>query len=402
MTQPLNTTLQDHLVPTYARGPVQFVRGKGARLYSSDGKEYLDFLAGIAVNALGHAHERLTRELQEQLATLVHVSNLWATPLQLEVAELLARAAGLPRVFFTNSGTEAVEACLKFARRWQRSQGHPERFGFVALEGAFHGRTFGSLSLTWGKKYREPFEPLVPGASHVPPEDLAALRRALEQRPAAVVLEPIQGEGGIRELAGSYLQEVRRLCTETGTLLVHDEVQSGCGRTGRFLAADHHGVKPDLLALAKPIAGGLPMGAALVSEEVALSIHAGEHGSTFAGGPLVCRAARVFLSELFDHGLMQHAAQMGLRMKNGLLRLQRAFPCIQEVRGRGLLLGLKLDRPGKDITQAIFDRGLIINCTAESVLRIAPPLVVSEADVDRALSIIEETLPQATRKETAL
>ena len=388
-------TAADHLVPTYSRGPVQFVRGQGARLYAQDGKEYLDFLAGIAVNALGHAHARLTRELQEQLATQVHVSNLWATPLQLEVAGLLAKATGLPRVFFTNSGAEAVEACLKFARRWQKSQGHPERFGFVALEGAFHGRTFGALSLTWSKKYREPFEPLLPGACHVPPEDLGALRQALLQKPAAVVLEPIQGEGGIRELSGSYLQEVRRLCTETGTLLIHDEVQSGCGRTGRFLAADHHGVKPDLIALAKPIAGGLPMGAAIASEAVAQSIHAGEHGSTFAGGPLVCRAARVFLSELFDHGLLQRAATLGQRMKDGLLALQREFRCIAEVRGRGLLLGLKLDRPGKDIAQALFDRGLIVNCTAETVLRIAPPLVVSEADIDQALTLLRQNLPRS-------
>ena len=393
-TQTTSPPVADHLVPTYSRGPVQFVRGKGARLFAQDGKEYLDFLAGIAVNALGHAHERLTRELQEQLATLVHVSNLWATPLQLEVAGLLAKATGLPRVFFTNSGTEAVEACLKFARRWQKSQGHPERFGFVALEGAFHGRTLGSLSLTWSKKYREPFEPLIPGVCHVPPEDLAQLRKALEQKPAAVVLEPIQGEGGIRELAGSYLQDVRRLCTETGTLLVHDEVQSGCGRTGKFLAADHHGVKPDLVALAKPIAGGLPMGAALASEAVAQSIHPGEHGSTFAGGPLVCRAAKVFLSELYDHGLMQRATQVGQRMKDGLLALQRDFRCIQEVRGRGLLLGVKLDRPGKDIAQALFDQGLILNCTAETVLRIAPPLVVSETDVDRALTLLHDALPR--------
>jgi predicted acetylornithine/succinylornithine family transaminase len=373
---------------------VQLVRGNGAVVTTGNGDEKLDFLAGIAVSALGHNHPRLERELSEQLQHAVHLSNLWHHPLQLEVATRLAGACGLDRVFFTTSGTEAIEACLKFARKVQVQRGNTERTGFVAFEGAFHGRSMGALSVTHAESYRKPFGPLVPGVSFVPREDQSALRTAVRTAPpAAVILEPIQGEGGIVEFTPAFLRFVRELCDQTGTLLIHDEVQTGCGRTGTFLAAQAHGVTPDLVALAKPIACGLPMGAAVVSEAVATCIQPGDHGSTFAGNPLACRAAKVFLDELDAGGLQSRVTLLGGRLGQGLRALAARFPCIRGVRGRGLIQGLLLDRPGKDLADQLFERGLIVNCTAGNVIRFLPPYVITDQQVDQALALLAETLP---------
>ncbi|MBL8729194.1 MAG: acetylornithine/succinylornithine family transaminase [Planctomycetes bacterium] len=385
--------MDEGLMQTYARADEVFVDGRGAVLRDQDGREYLDFLAGIAVSALGHAHPGLCEALRDQVGKIVHLSNLFRHPYTEQVATRLCRLTDMAAAFFTNSGAESVECALKLARKAMHVRGTPERTSFVALEGGFHGRTLGALSLTWNEKYRRPFAPLQP-VTWVAPEDGDGLARALErERPAALVLEPIQGEGGIRELSGAFLRRARELCTATGTLLVHDEIQCGCGRTGRFLAAQHHGVVPDVVTLAKPIAAGLPMGATLCSSALADTLQKGEHGSTFAGGPLVCRAALVFLDEI-ERGLLDDVEARGRELRAGLERLQQELPIVREVRGRGLMLGLRLHHSADRVQKALYAAGLLVNCTAGDVLRIVPPFVLTAAQVQDALQCLQATLAQ--------
>ncbi len=383
--------MDEGLMKTYARTDEVFVAGHGAVLQDSTGREFLDFLAGIAVSALGHGHAELATALRDQVGKVVHLSNLFRHPYTEQVATRLCALTDMAAAFFTNSGTEAIECALKLARKAMHVRGTPERTSFVALEGGFHGRSLGALSLTWSEKYRKPFQPLQK-VTWVPPEDQDALANALRtDKPAALVLEPIQGEGGIRELSPAYLQRARALCTETGTLLVHDEIQSGCGRTGKFLAAQHAGVVPDVVTLAKPIAAGLPMGACLTTAALADTFQKGEHGSTFAGGPLVCRAALVFLDEV-DRGLLGNVQDRGHQLREGLLALQRELPIVREVRGKGLMLGLRLHHSADAVQKALYQRGLIVNCTATDVLRIVPPFVVTAPQVEQALQTLRSTL----------
>ncbi len=382
-----------HLLNTYNRAPDVFVGGRGAELVTSDGRVFLDFLAGIAVSALGHAHPRLARELSDQLGKVVHVSNLYRHEYTEEVASRLARLTGLEAVFFTNSGTEAIEAAIKLTRKHFYAQGAP-RAGLVALEGSFHGRSMGSVSLTHTEKYRKPFEPLVPGVEFVTAGDTARLGALLEtKRFGALFLEPIQGEQGVRELPHDFLRAARKLCDATGTLLVHDEVQSGCGRTGTFLAADAAGVKPDVVALAKPIAAGLPMGCIVVRKELADTFQPGDHGSTFAGGALVCRGALVFLDEL-EGGLAQAVRTRGAELRAGLADLQGDFPVITELRGRGLMQGVRLARGAEEIQKSLYAKGLIVNRTAGDVLRIVPPYVITSEQIARGVAILREALAE--------
>ncbi len=383
--------MDEGLMKTYARADEVFVSGHGAVLQDSTGREFLDFLAGIAVSALGHGHAALTEALRDQVGKVVHLSNLFRHPYTERVATRLCQLTDMGAAFFTNSGTEAIECALKLARKAMQMRGTPERTSFVALEGGFHGRSLGALSLTWSEKYRKPFQPLQK-VTWVPPEDVGALKAALAaDQPAALVLEPVQGEGGIRELSTSYLQQARALCTATGTLLVHDEIQSGCGRTGRFLAAQHAGVVPDVVTLAKPIAAGLPMGACLTTTALADTFAKGEHGSTFAGGPLVCRAALVFLDEI-DRGLLGNVMERGQQLREGLEALQREFKIVREVRGRGLMLGLRLHHSAEAVQKALYKNGLIVNCTATDVLRIVPPFVITAANVQAGLQRLRTTL----------
>lgn len=383
--------MDEGLMKTYGRAEEVFVDGHGARLVTSDGREFVDFLAGIAVSALGHGHRRLADELRDQVGKVVHLSNLFRHPYTEQVATRLCSLTGMAAAFFTNSGTEAMECALKLARKAMHVRGTPERTSFVALEAGFHGRSMGALSLTHSEKYRKPFLPLQK-TTWVPPEDTTALQKALEQdRPCALVLEPIQGEGGIRPLSQGFLQAARELCTATGTLLVHDEIQSGCGRTGRFLAGQDVGVTPDVVTLAKPIAAGLPMGACLASAALADTFQKGEHGSTFAGGPLVCRAALVFLREV-EHGLLDNVAARGAELRAGLEALQREFAVVREVRGRGLMLGLRVHHSGEALQKALYRNRLIVNCTAGDVMRIVPPFVLTADDVQDGLRILRETL----------
>ena len=383
--------MDEGLMKTYARADEVFVAGHGAVLQDSTGREYLDWLAGIAVSALGHGHPGLAQALRDQVGKVVHLSNLFRHPYTEQVATRLCAHAGMAAAFFTNSGTEAIECAMKLARKAMHVRGTPERTSFVALEAGFHGRSLGALSLTHAEKYRKPFLPLQQ-VTWIAPEDRDALARTLrEQKPAAFVLEPIQGEGGIRELSAGFLQAARELCTATGTLLVHDEIQSGRGRTGCFLAAQHAGVVPDVVALAKPIAAGLPMGACLTTAALADTFAKGEHGSTFAGGPLVCRAALVFLDAV-DAGLLDNVAARGRELRDGLVALQREFPIVRAVRGRGLILGLRLHHSAAEVQKALYQAGLIVNCTAGDVLRIVPPFVLTAAQVQDGLSRLRTVL----------
>jgi predicted acetylornithine/succinylornithine family transaminase len=385
--------MDEHVLHTYQRAEEVFVSGRGAEIVDASGREYLDFLGGIAVSALGHAHPKLVEALRDQVGRVIHVSNLYRHPYTEEVAARLARLTGLSSVFFTNSGAEANECALKLARKHQRDLGRPERTGFVALEGGFHGRTMGALSITHAAKYRAPFEPLVPGVTWVPAADVAALQAALHNlRPAALILEPIQGEAGVRDLPHDYLRAARKLCDDTGTVLVHDEVQAGCGRTGDFLSADAAGVKPDIATLAKPVAAGLPMGACVVSTKLESTFQPGDHGSTFAGGPLACRAALVFLGELEEGGLMQQVRARGTQLRAGLEGLQRELPIVTELRGRGLIQGVRLARDAEKAQKELYRAGLIVNRTGGDVLRLLPPYVITGAQVARGLDTLRDVL----------
>lgn len=394
--------MDEGVMKTYARADEVFVDGRGARLFDSTGREFLDFLAGIAVSALGHGHQGLASNLRDQVGKVVHLSNLFRHPYTEQVATRLCAHAGMAAAFFTNSGTEAMECALKLARKAMHVRGTPQKTSFVAVEGGFHGRTLGALSLTYSEKYRKPFAPLM-DVTWVPPDDSAALERAVnEKQPCAVVYEPIQGEGGIRALSPAFLRAAREICTRTGTVLVHDEVQCGCGRTGTFLAAQQVGVQPDVVVLAKPIAAGLPMGACLASAAFADTFEKGEHGSTFAGGPLVCRAALVFLDEL-DRGLLGNVTARGQELRSGLEAIARDLPIVREVRGTGLMIGLRLWHSAAEFQKALYKAGVITNCTAGDVIRIVPPFVITSEEIQSGLRILRATLatfPQ-TRELTA-
>ncbi|MBL8863173.1 MAG: acetylornithine transaminase [Planctomycetes bacterium] len=391
--------IDEHVLKTYLRAPEVFVEGRGATLYDADGRTWIDFLSGIAVSALGHGHARLAAAIADQATRAIHVSNLFRHPYTEEVAARLARLTGLEAVFFANSGAEANEAALKLARKFQRTAGRPERSSFLALEGAFHGRTLGALSLTHNEKYRQPFGPLLE-CRWVPPGDAGRLEAALvEERPAALFVEPIQGEAGVRDVPLDYLRAARELCTRTGTVLVHDEVQAGCGRTGTFLAGDAAGVKPDVVTLAKPIAAGLPLGACVVARDFAHVLQPGDHGSTFAGGPLACRAALVFLEELEEHGLQQAVVERGAELDRGLRAIAREFPLVTELRGRGLMRGVRLREGAEEVQQDLYRRGLILNRTGGDVLRLLPPYVITRDELASGLALLRAAL--AARSQPA-
>ncbi|MBM3776685.1 MAG: aspartate aminotransferase family protein [Acidimicrobiia bacterium] len=381
-----------HIVPTYARQPVMFVRGDGVYLYDSEGRAYLDMLSGIGVAARGHADPDLTRAIAEQAATLMHVSNLYFHPLQAEAASRLAALSGLPRVFFCNSGAEAVEACLKFARRYWHTTGERERTGFVALEGGFSGRTMGALSVTHNEHYREPFEPLVPGVTFVNPRDPAAIAAAITDRTAAIIAEPIQGEGGVRPLPQASADAIRDACRSTGTLYIADEVQSGLGRTGYPFYFQALGLEPDLVSVGKALGGGVPIGATLVSERVAQAIAPGDHGTTYGGNLLACRAAIVVLEQLASGRLLEHIRAAGVHLERRLRTLALAHPAIVEIRGAGLMRGIELTIDAGPVVDLARERGLLVNRTDRTVVRMLPPLTVTEADLDRAVDILDEVL----------
>jgi acetylornithine/N-succinyldiaminopimelate aminotransferase len=389
-----------HVVQTYRRQPVAFVRGEGVYLFDDEGRRYLDWLSGIGVAALGHAHRGLAAALTEQAQELVHTSNLYFHALQGRVAERLASLSGLPRAFFCNSGTEAVEACLKFARRYWHAQGRTDRTEFVALAHAFGGRTLGSLSVTWDEHYRTPFQPLVPGITFVPPGDGDALEAAVSERTAAIIAEPIQGEGGVRPLSPAFAAAIEAACERTGTLLIADEIQCGLGRTGRPFYFQALGLTPDLVPVGKALGAGFPVGAALVSEPVAGALAFGDHGTTYGGNLLACRAALVVLDEL-EAGLMDHVRTVGQRLGAGLCALAAKHPAVRAVRGAGLMWGLDLSVDAAPVVDAARARGLIVNRTSSTVVRLLPPFVLSEAEADEGLALLDAALADALSPRAA-
>jgi acetylornithine/N-succinyldiaminopimelate aminotransferase len=386
---------QQHVLQVYRRSPVVFESGRGCSLFTRDGQRYLDLISGVGVAALGHAHPVLARAIAEQAATLLHTSNLFHHPLQAELAMRLADLSGLSRAFFCNSGAEAVEACLKFARRYWHGRGETGRTEFVALDHSFHGRTMGAVSVTWDSHYRDQFGPLIPGVRFVAAGDAAAVRAAITKSTAAVIVEPIQGEGGVRPLTRLTADAIAEACRASGALLIADEVQCGLGRTGRAFYSPVLGLQPDLMALGKALGGGVPIGAALFSEEVASAAKPGDHGSTYGGNLLACRAALVFLGELVDGGLMQHVAQVGAHLEAGLRALATRQPGVRDVRGAGLMWGIELDRPAASVVQAALDRHLLINRTSDSVVRLLPPYVISAQEIDEALPLLEAAIATA-------
>ena len=381
-----------HVLQTYRRQPVTFVRGEGVRLYDFDGREYIDLLSGIGVAALGHAHPGLARAVSDQADTLIHTSNLFFHPLQGQLAERLANLSGLPRAFFCNSGTEAVEACLKFARRYWYTRGEP-RAEFVALDESFHGRTFGSLSVTSDPHYREPFEPLLPKVTFVRTNDGAALRRAVTTNTAAIIAESVLGEGGIRPLTPAFAAAMTEAAAKTGALIISDEVQSGLGRTGYPFYFKALGLQPHLVAIGKALGGGVPVGAALVSQDVADTISFGDHGTTYGGNLLACRAALCVLDELVGGGLLVQIGRVGRHFEQRLRAIAASRPAlVKEIRGGGLMWGIELTQDAAAVVPAALERGVVVNRTAETVVRLLPPLVITEADVDEGLDRLDAAL----------
>ena len=389
-----------HVLQTYKRQPVAFVRGSGVHLYDVDGREYLDFVTGIGVAALGHAHPGLTAAIADQAATLIHTSNLYYHPFQAEAATRLAQLSGLPRVFFCNSGTEAVEACLKFARRYWYTRGATERIGFVAVEGAFSGRTLGALSVTHSEHYRAPFGPLIGPVTFVDPLKPEALIDAVTEKTAAIIAEPIIGEGGIRPMTAAFAAAINEACTRTGTLYIADEVQTGLGRTGHPFYSPVLGLRPDLMSIGKALGGGVPIGAALVSERVAETVSPGDHGSTYGGNLLGTRAAAFVLDQLMN-GLIDRVATVGVHLERRLRTLALQHKAIVEIRGVGLMRGIQLNIDAAPIVDAARDRGLLVNRTDEKVVRLLPPLTVEAADIDRAMEILDEAFSAIPQEVTA-
>ena len=381
-----------HVLQTYRRQPIAFVRGKGPFLYDVDGREYLDLVSGIGVTSLGHAHPGLTAAIAEQAATLLHTSNLYYHPFQGDAAARLSQLSGLPRVFFCNSGTEAVEACLKFARRYWHTQGAAGRTAFVALEGGFSGRTMGALSVTHDEHYRAPFEPLLGPVTFVDPARPETLLAAVDGRTAAIIAEPIQGEGGVRPMSAAFAEAINDACRRTGTLYIADEVQTGLGRTGHPFYARVLGLTPDLISVGKALGSGVPVGATLVSERIAQAISPGDHGSTYGGNLLATRAAAFFLEQLMDQGLLEHVRTTGAHFERRLRALALQHPIIVEVRGIGLMFGLQLRSDATAVINLARERGLLVNRTDEKVVRMLPPLNIEAAQLDRAVDILDGVL----------
>jgi acetylornithine/N-succinyldiaminopimelate aminotransferase len=384
------TAESKYYLPVFARYPLVLERGEGPYVWDIEGKKYLDFLAGIAVNILGHAHPKLVAAVAAQAGKLIHVSNLYYTAEQTKLAKTLVELTGLDRAFVCNSGAEANEGAIKLARKYGKTLAD-DKVGIITAEHSFHGRTLATLTATGQPKYRKGYEPLPGGFSYVPFGDLAALEKAVSAKTCAVLLEPIQGEGGVNIPDPGYLKGARELCDKYGALLVLDEIQSGMGRTGKLLACQQVGVRPDVMTLAKGLGGGVPIGAILATEKVAHAFHAGDHGTTFGGNPLACAAANATLAVLVEEDLPANAAKIGKYMLDALNGLKAKYPAlIAEVRGQGLIIGMKMTKPGKDMVDACMAAGALINCTAGDVLRFVPPLNIGKKHVDEMIAILDK------------
>lgn len=392
---------QKYLLGTYSRYEILADRGTGAYLIDKSNKRYLDLLAGIAVNALGYNHPGIKQVLRKQIKRPLHVSNLIYHEYQGRLAEKLCTISGLDRVFFTNSGTESIEGCLKFARAYARP-----KFRVLSLDQSFHGRTFGALSATGQKKYREQFEPLVPGFDFVKFDDVEDLERKMTDDVCAVLIETIQGEGGIRPISENFYRAARALTKQKGAVLVMDEIQCGLGRTGQWLAFHRFApptdkeMLPDVVALAKPLGLGIPLGAVILSEKVAAAIQTGQHGTTFGGGPLACRASLEYFNIVEEDKLLEHVRKVGAYFKERLEEM-KDIPIVKEVRGEGLMLAVELTIPGKEIVQELLERGFILNCTHETVLRLLPPFIISQKQIDKFIKALRPVLAKKAAEPVA-
>jgi acetylornithine/N-succinyldiaminopimelate aminotransferase len=386
---------QELLLPTYDRHKILFTRGRGVYLWDSEGKRYLDFLSGIGVNALGHAHPAIQKVLKQQAGKLIHTSNLFYHEYQSELAKRLTKISGLGRAFFCNSGTEAWEGALKLARAYAQehnSNGHKAKWRLLALENSFHGRTFGSLATTGQAKYRRPFAPMMPGVNFVAFNDVADLKRQFDGSVCAICMETIQGEGGINPVSQEFFQLARDLTKKSGALLLVDEIQSGLGRTGKYFAYQHYGITPDIVTVAKPLAAGLPLGALLTTDRVATGMHPGMHGTTFGGGPLACAVAIEFLRQL--DGLLGHVTKLGKYFLAQLKQLQAKHSSVKAVRGMGLMLAIDIDSAdtAKAVVGQLLQQGILINRTHDTVLRFLPPYIIEKKHVDQVIRALDRAL----------
>ena len=387
-----------YLLQTYHRYPVAFERGKGVFLYDLGGKKYLDLVSGLGVNALGHAHPRIVKTIREQAARLVHISNLYYHEYQGRLAEKLTSLSGMNRVFFSNSGTEAIEGSIKLARLAGHRVGGATKSRLVGLDGSYHGRTFGALSLTGQDKHRRGFEPLLEDVTFVARNNLEALRAAVTDDTCAIVLEPIFGEGGIYECSPAFLEECRVVADRHKAALIFDEIQCGLGRTGTIFAFQSFGVTPDIVAIAKPIAAGLPLGAFLAKEELASAISPGQHGTTFGGGPLACRVALEFLAILEEENLLENVRKVGGYLQNELQHLVDDYASAKEVRGRGLIQGIDLEIPSRPIVEQGLAQGVLFNSTQDTVVRFLPPFLLQEQHVDKGIRVLRKFLGRKRRR----
>jgi acetylornithine/N-succinyldiaminopimelate aminotransferase len=394
------------LLPTYKRQPLVFTHGRGPYVFDSTGKKYLDFLGGIAVNGLGHAHPNIVKVIRRESARAIHLSNLFHNEFQGPLAKKLAEISGMDRVFFSNSGTEAIEGALKLARLYSRPADSPlttpnPKHRILALENSFHGRTFGAVSITATEKYRLPFAPVVPGVDFVKFNDVADLESKFDENVCAVILETIQGEGGIYPVSEAFWNRARALTSQHGALLIADEIQCGLGRTGRYFAYQKFSSKPDLVAVAKPLAAGLPLGAILTSEAVAARVSPGVHGTTFGGGPMICAVALEFLKVLDKTKILANAADRGTEIRAGIEKLAKKYSFIKEVRGEGLMIGVELTVDGAPFVTEAMNRGLLINCTHDYTLRLLPAFIINAKQVREFLAIFEQVLGHVSKSIAA-
>ena len=381
-----------YLMNTYNRFPVVLRKGRGMKVWTGDGKEYLDFVGGVAVNCLGHCHPKVVIALQKQAQRLIHVSNLYHIEPQIKLASRLVNNSFADKVFFCNSGAEAIEGAIKLARKYAKEHVSPNRFEIITALGSFHGRTLGALSATGQEKLQNGFEPLVPGFKYVPFNDIEALKKAITKNTCAVMLEPIQGEGGIKVPSENYLKQVREICDANELLLILDEIQTGMGRTGKLFAHEHFNVVPDIMTLAKGLGGGVAIGAVLAKESVAAAFQPGSHASTFGGNPLACAAAAATIDVLLEDGfILDNCRRIGKYFMDVLEKLKAEFPSnVIEVRGMGLMIGMELTKAGAPVVEMCMNRGLLINCTSGNVLRFTPPLIVVEKEIDHLVDVLED------------
>lgn len=386
-----------YVMKTYGRLPMALVRGQGAKVWDAEGKEYLDFVGGLAVNSLGHCHPAVVGSVVRQVNLLMHVSNLYYIEPQAHLARILVENTCCDKAFFCNSGAEANEAAIKLARKYAKQKGGQDKVNIITALKSFHGRTLAAITATGQPKYQQGFEPLPGGFEYVPFNDPAALTKAVSPATCAVMLELVQGEGGVNVADQAYLEQARELCDRFGALLIYDEIQCGLGRTGKFMAYQHYGVEPDIITLAKALGGGFPIGAMLARDEAAAAFNPGDHASTFGGNPLACAAGQAAMEVMLLDGVVENAARIGDYFKSRLLDMASRYPFATEVRGLGLILGLDLAIEGKDIVDNCRERGLLINCIDNHILRFLPPLIIGEAEVDHALGILEQGLNEVKK-----